>query len=82
MFMPMANKISHHEKEWWEDTKHPERAFFLAQAVNEPADDSEDDMGLPLYKESKCQLYRTYLSDCQEKVDKNEKTRERIKTKN
>ena len=82
MFLPMANRVSHHEKEWWEDTKHPERAFFLDQAVNEPADDSEDDTGAPIFKASKCPLYQTYLRECQDRVDKNEKTRERIKTKN
>ena len=58
IFVPLAGKISHHPKEWWEDVTHPERAFLLKEAVLEIEDDSEDDQGIPVYKESRCPLLK------------------------
>jgi hypothetical protein len=57
MFVPLAQQISHHPKIWWEDKAHPEREYFLKEVVLEIDDDSEDDQGIPLYKESRCPLF-------------------------
>ena len=82
VFAPRAAKVSHHPKVWWEDQSHPERAYFLKEAVLELDDDSEDDQGIPLYKESRCPLLQSYLLDINEKQQKFEKTRQTIQQKN
>lgn len=63
MFKPLAGKISHHDKVWWEDQQHPERAKFLKEAVLEIDDDSEDDQGIPVYKENRCPLLKQYMDE-------------------
>lgn len=82
MFVPLAQQISHHPKVWWEDQSHPEREYFLKEVVLEIEDDSEDDQGIPLYKESRCPLFQQYLSEIKEKQRKLEKTRQTIQAKN
>ena len=76
-----AGDIAHYPIEWWD--KEQDRKNLL-QIVGEclSSSDSEDDLGKPRFKESKCAEFQAYLRELKLKVVKQDERRKRVELEN